>query len=95
MERLSCLFDDIIVHGRTFSEQLENLQKVFTCLRKANLKLSPEKCHLFRREVKYLGYIISCEGVATDPAKINSVKDWPRPTCQAELRSFLGLCFYY
>jgi hypothetical protein len=35
--------DDIIVHGRTFSEQLENLQKVFTYLRKANLKLSPEK----------------------------------------------------
>ncbi len=87
--------DDIIVHGRTFSEQLENLQKVFTCLRKANLKLSPEKCNLFRREVKYLGHIISCKGVATDPAKINSVKDWPRPTCLAELRSFLGLCSYY
>ena len=45
--------DDIIVHGRTFSEQLENLQKVFTCLKKANLKLSPEKCNLFRHEVKY------------------------------------------
>ncbi|CAB4012519.1 Retrovirus-related Pol poly from transposon, partial [Paramuricea clavata] len=53
--------DDIIVHGRTFSEQLENLRKVFACLRKANLKLSPEKCNLFRREVKYLGHIISFE----------------------------------
>ena len=87
--------DDIIVHGRTFSEQLENLQKVFACLKKANLKLSPEKCNLFRREVKYLGHIISCNGVATDPSKIDSVKDWPRPTCLAEMRSFLGLCSYY
>lgn len=87
--------DDIIVHGRTFSEQLENLQKVFTCLRKANLKLSPEKCNLIRREVQYLGHIISSKGVVTDPAKINSVKDWPGPTCLAEMKSFLGLCSYY
>ena len=87
--------DDIIVHDRTFSEQLENLQRVFTCLKKANLKLSPEKCNLFRHEVKYLGHIISRNGVATDPAKINSVKDWPRPMRLAEVRSFLGLCSYY
>ena len=87
--------DDIIVHGRTFSEQLENLQRVFTCLKKANLKLSLEKCNLFRHEVKYLGHIISRNGVATDPAKINSVKDWPRPMRLAEVRSFLGLCSYY
>ena len=95
MERLSRDLDDIIVHGRPFSERLENLQKVYLCLRKANLKLSPEKCNLFRCEVKYLGHIISYKGVATDPAKINSVKDRPRPTCLAELRSFLGLCSYY
>ena len=86
---------DVIVHGRTFSEQLENLQRVFTCLKKANLKLSPEKYNLFRHEVKYLGHIISRNGMATDPAKIDSVKDWPRPTCLAEMRSFLGLCSYY
>ncbi|CAB4034069.1 Retrovirus-related Pol poly from transposon 412, partial, partial [Paramuricea clavata] len=79
----------------TFSEQLENLRKVFTYLRKANLKLSPEKCNLFRREVKYLGHIISCKGVGTGPANINSVKDWPRPTYLAEMRSFFGLCSYY
>lgn len=87
--------DDVIVHGRTFPEQLENLQKMFTCLRKANLKLSPEKCNLFRREITCLGNIISSEGVATDPAKIDSAKDWPRPTCLSEMRSFLGLCPYY
>jgi predicted RNase H-like HicB family nuclease len=39
--------DNIIVHGKTFAEHLENLRKVFGCLREANLKLSPAKCSVF------------------------------------------------
>jgi hypothetical protein len=42
-----------------FQEQLDNLRKVFQKLRQANLKLKPEKCQLFRKEVHYLGHIIS------------------------------------
>ncbi|GFR30068.1 retrovirus-related Pol polyprotein from transposon 17.6 [Trichonephila clavata] len=61
----------------------------------ANLKLSPSKCHLFRREVTYLGHIISAEGVRTDPDKIWAVKNWKSQTDVHQLRSFLGLCTYY
>jgi hypothetical protein len=45
---------DVIVIGRTFQEQVDNLQKVFERLREAHLKLNPEKCHLFRREVTWV-----------------------------------------
>ncbi|GFX54953.1 retrovirus-related Pol polyprotein from transposon 412 [Trichonephila clavipes] len=69
--------------------------RVFQKLKEANLKLSPSKCHLFRREVTYLGHIISAEGVRTDPGKISAVKDWNCPTDVHQLRSFLGLCTYY
>ncbi|GFU55803.1 retrovirus-related Pol polyprotein from transposon 412 [Trichonephila clavipes] len=58
-------------------------------------KLSPTKCHLFRREVTYLGHINLAEGVRTDPDKISAVKDWNCPTDVHQLRSFLGLCTYY
>jgi hypothetical protein len=72
----ACLayLDDVIVIGRTFQEQLYNLQKVFQRLRQAHLKLNPEKCQLFRREVRYLGHIVSASGVTTDPEKLGAVK---------------------
>jgi hypothetical protein len=92
----ACLvyLDDVIVIGRMFQEQLDNLQKVFQRLRETNLKLNPEKCQLFRREVRYLGHIVSALGVTTDPEKLEAVKSWPRPN-DKQLRSSLGLCTYY
>ncbi|GFT72328.1 retrovirus-related Pol polyprotein from transposon 17.6 [Trichonephila clavipes] len=87
--------DDIIMLGRSFEENLKNIRRVLQKLTEANLKLSPSKCHLFRREVSYLGHIISAEGVRTDPDKISAVKDWNCPTDVHQLWSFLGLCTYY
>ncbi|GFW35995.1 hypothetical protein TNCV_4928591 [Trichonephila clavipes] len=93
----ACLvyLDDIIIVGRSFEEHLKNIRRVLQKLKEANLKLSPSKCHLFLREVTYLGHIISEEGVRTDPDKISAVKDWNCPTDVHQLRSFLGLCTYY
>lgn len=62
--------DDVIVFGRTFQEEVENLRSVFSRLRKAGLKMSPKKCHLFQREVNFLGHVVSAERVRTDPTKI-------------------------
>ncbi|GFY22203.1 retrovirus-related Pol polyprotein from transposon 17.6 [Trichonephila clavipes] len=93
----ACLgyLDDIIILGFSFEEHLKNIRRVLQKLREANLKLSPSKCHLFRREVTYLRHIISAEGVRTDPEKISAVKDWNCPTSVLQLHSFLGLwkCF--
>ena len=62
--------DDVLVPGRNFQEHLTNLREVFQRLREAHLKLSPEKCELLQREVRYLRHIVSIEGIATDPPKI-------------------------
>ncbi|GBL74066.1 Retrovirus-related Pol polyprotein from transposon 297 [Araneus ventricosus] len=93
----ACLvyLDDIIIVGRTFEEHLNNIRKVFQRLQKANLKLSLKKYRFFRKEVSYLGHIISADGVKTDQEKIKAVVDWPRPETVHDLRSFLGLCTYY
>lgn len=87
--------DDIIVHARTFDELLQRLRVVFEKLRQAGLKLSPKKCALFQRRVKYLGHVLSGDGVAVDSEKVNSVLSWPTPQNTKEVRSFLGLCSYY
>ena len=87
--------DDIIVPGHSFSQQIANLYQVFERLRKAKLKLSPAKCILVQRRAKYLGHVVSEEGISPDPGKIEVVKTWPRPATVTEVKSFLGLCSYY
>ncbi|XP_062111544.1 uncharacterized mitochondrial protein AtMg00860-like [Humulus lupulus] len=46
-------------------------------------------------EVKFLGHVISQEGIIVDPAKIDSILQWDRPNNITEVRSFLGLASYY
>ena len=94
-ERCLVYLDDVIVFGKTFEQALENLEEVFSRFQSANLKLKPKKCHLFRKEVNFLGHIVSGDGIRCDPSKISAVKDWETPTSVAEVRSFLGLASYY
>jgi len=46
-------------------------------LREVNLKINPKKCILFSQKVKYLGHVISSEGISTDNDKITAVNNWP------------------
>ena len=87
--------DDILVPAQTFEDGISNLRTVFWRLQNARLKLSPRKCTLFQRQVKYLGHIVTEDGVATDGEKIQCIQTWPRPSGVSEVRQFLGLCSYY
>lgn len=87
--------DDIIIFSATFEEHIERLQAVFQRLQEHNLKLKPSKCELFRNRVVYLGHVVSEEGIHTDPAKIDAVKNWPIPKCTKDVRKFLGFTGYY
>ena len=53
-KRCLVYIDDIIVYGKTFPENLQNLEMVFKRLRGAGLKLKPKKCELFTKEILYL-----------------------------------------
>ena len=87
--------DDVIILGKTFQDHLCNLQEVFQRLREAGLKLKPAKCTFLRQSVKYLGHIISREGVQADPSKIEKVVTWPNPNSTKEVQRFLGFASYY
>ena len=94
-ETLLVYLDDIIVWGRTLPEALSRLETVLQRLREAGLKVKPSKCQFLKRSVNFLGHVVSAEGVATAPEKIQAVKEWPTPRSVRELRSFLGLAQYY
>ena len=87
--------DDIVVFSTSFHQHLERLEMVLSRLQQHRLKLKLSKCHFFQAKVKYLGHVISAQGVATDPEKISAVSEWKRPTGVTELRSFLGFASYY
>jgi len=74
---------------------VENLKQIFIRFRKANLKINSKKCSLFGRQVKYLGHVITAEGISTDPEKTIAVAEWSVPQNKKQMRSFLGFCSYY
>ena len=87
--------DDIIIFSKTFDQHLVRLESVFLRLWQHGLKLKPSKCEFFKSEIKYLGHIVSENGIATDPEKISALKQWPRPRNIKDLRKFLGFAGYY
>ena len=87
--------DDLCVHGVTFEATLMSLREVFARLRYAGLKLKPEKCQLFKEEVKYLDHNVGKEGVKCDPEKVRAVEEWPIPRSVKEVRAILGTASYY
>ena len=87
--------DDLIIHSEGFEQHIEHLNVLFAILNKHNLKLNIDKCHFAKNTIKYLGHIISNEGIMPDPDKISVVENFPIPSTKREVRSFLGLCQYY
>ncbi|XP_035862265.1 uncharacterized protein LOC118496109 [Sander lucioperca] len=87
--------DDVIVFSATLEEHEDRLLRVLQRLKEFGLKLSPEKCQFFKTSVKYLGHVVSANGVEIDPAKIAALTTWPRPNNIKELKSFLGFAGYY
>lgn len=87
--------DDIIVHGRNQEEHNQHLREVFERLRRAGLRLNPAKCQFGRRKLDYLGHVISADGVATSPTKVEAMLSLPPPHDVKQLRSFLGAAGYY
>ena len=87
--------DDIIIYSATASEHLGLIANVLSRLSQAGLKLNPKKTTLVSCEVKYLGHVVSAEGVKPDPKKVSAVAQLVAPSNVREVRSFLGLAGYY
>ena len=87
--------DDILIFTKSMEHHYEILEEVLKEIKDAGLRINPEKCHIQRKEVKFLGHIINGEGIQTDPAKTEAIKTFQQPKCIKNLRSFLGICNYY
>jgi hypothetical protein len=87
--------NDTLIYSDTFEEHQEHVNRVLEAFEKAGLHLKPEKCEFHCEEVKYLGLIISMEGIKMDPEKITAVQDWEAPRNLKDVRAFLGFANFY
>ena len=98
LERLCVPYlDDIIIFTATFKDPIENIRKVFRRLKEHGVKLKPRKCKLFKREVTFLGRIVSEEGYKLNPSSVKpflALRDSP-PKTVSEVRRLTSFLNYY
>src|SRR3954465_12945756 len=86
--------DDIMIYSKNKEKHAEHLRVVLELLeKKLYAKLS--KCEFWLSEVSFLSHVISKDGIAVDPRKVEVVSQWEAPKSISEICSFLGLAGYY
>ena len=95
MEGVQEFLDDILIGGRTPSEHDARLKEVEKRLKTAGFSINVEKCNIRKSELKFLGHVISKDGICPDPEKIKCIAQAPEPKSPLEIKSFLGMASFY
>lgn len=90
-----CMYiDDLLIYGKNEEEHDNRLRTVLDRCRKINLKLNIKKCKFRLNEIKYLGHIISKDGLSPDDSYLKAIQNMPMPTNVKDVERFLGLITY-
>jgi len=71
--------DDILIYSKTQDEHEEHLKSVLGVLTEKKLYVKLSKCEFSMDEVQFLEHVISAQGIAVDPAKVEAVVKWESP----------------
>jgi hypothetical protein len=92
---VSVYLDDILVFSRSLGEHMVHLKTVIEKLAEVGLKLNPSKCRFAKKELEYLGHVVSRDGVKTSPRLVEAVQCFPAPKTVHDVHRFLALLSYY
>lgn len=98
VERVSdarAFFDDIPVASKTFEDFVGALRRIFERAREFHIRFNPKKCVIGVAELPLLGRIVTESGVATDPERLQALRDMQAPRDKKELASFIGLTGWF
>ena len=87
--------DDILISTNTAESHLKIIDHTLELLGKAKLKIRLEKCEFFKKEVKFLGFVLTQGGYTTITNKVEAINKMPAPTNVDLLRRFLGMTSFY
>lgn len=94
-QNLFWYMDDVIIHERDDRANLKMTREILREFIKHNIKLKPEKCLFLQKNVKFLGYKISGNGLEIDESRIRCIKLYPRPNNVQEVQRFCGFANFY
>jgi len=87
--------DDILIFTEMEEEHEQVVWRVLEVLVEHKLFLCPEKCEFHRKQIEYLGLVISENTVEIDPVKVAGVRDWPTPENWTDVQAFIGFVNFY
>ncbi|KAL0199846.1 hypothetical protein M9458_003033, partial [Cirrhinus mrigala] len=87
--------DDILIYSKTQEEHTQHVRAVLQRLLAHQLFCKLEKCAFHQHTTTFLGFVISAQGVAMNPQKLEAVRAWPLPTSLKQLQRFLGFANFY
>jgi hypothetical protein len=87
--------DDLLVHSASHEEHIATLSKVLQRLVTHNIKINLQKCVFGSKEVSYLGFCLTKQGIIPGTDKLKAVKNAPPPSNVQEVCQFLGLCNFF
>ncbi|XP_027177519.1 uncharacterized protein LOC113776533 [Coffea eugenioides] len=82
--------DDMLVKSRTQEQFINDLREIFDILRSSRMRLNPKKCTFGVRSGKFLGYMISKDGVRANPDKVKAIIDMAPPRNIKEVQRLAG-----
>ena len=87
--------DDSLIFRKSLDEHLLHICSVLERLREEKPLINLKKCSFVKKELVYLGFVVSIEGLKMDLEKVKVILEWPTPRYSTEVRSFHGLASFY
>ena len=87
--------DDILIYSTSWEEHINDVRRVLTALRGANLTARPTKCQFGCTNVEFLGHRVGEGTIQPTKEGVEKVLAASRPTTKKEVRAFIGLVAYY
>ena len=87
--------DDTVIHSSSVRNHAQDLRKVLQTLRENQLFCNLKKCEFDKAEINFCGFKVSKAGIRPQMEKVKLINTWPKPTCQKDIRAFLGFCGFY
>ena len=86
--------DNFCIFNNNYEEHLSHIDYILDKLASNGFTIKPSKVQFCKREVEFLGYIISEDGIKPNPNRISALMEIPPPKNVRQLRRFLGICQY-
>src|ERR1700722_3473527 len=90
-----CYLDDILIYSDNMNIHKPHVREVLKRLRENGLYASTNKCEFHSESIEYLGFRLSPEVLSMDPAKIQTIQDWPEPQKVNDIQTFLSFANFY